>query len=277
MRIQNRILWGIVSITLASAALAQQVVVISEGEAEGAGFFQPYENRRHPKGTDGADRPDSAGGAKSLKVTLTNTNFQEDREDNPLCNSDVTPACGGFGGIAFQKAGYTDSIAQIAGLGTFTFDFFDSDQATQPLSLKIGCIKSSGVLSLFTDIARQRNNAWRSIAVDLGSELFQRGGTNQTLLDWGESWCGAAAIQKTFEIFVSVGNHRYNPTADEEYYFDRFQVGTNSPTYDFDLPEDVELPEAEEPVFATSVPSLPTLGIGALIALVMWRARRSLI
>lgn len=282
MKVNNLILWATVSFTLATSASAQQV--ISEGEAEGAGFFQPYENRNHPKKTDGADRPDSAGGSKSLKVTLTNVNgaytefFPSDGR-NPLCNSQNTPSCGGYGGIAFRKAGYTDSIEQIANLGTFTFEFFDSDQGpvSNVLSVKVGCIKATGVLSLFKNVTRVRNDAWRSIGINLTSEKFSRNGVEKTLDEWGEAWCGDPEQAKTFEIFVSLGDKDYLPNADEEYYFDLFQVGTNSPIYDFDVPEDAELPDAKEPVFATSVPFLPTIGLGALIALVMWRARRSLI
>ena len=44
MRIQNLILWAVVSITLSTVASAQQVVVISDAdEAEAAGFSQPHE------------------------------------------------------------------------------------------------------------------------------------------------------------------------------------------------------------------------------------------
>ena len=118
MRIQNLVLCAIAAITLATAVSAQQVVVVSEGEAEGAGFFQPYENRAHPNPTEGDDFNDDAGGTKSLKVTLTDTGYVANpgvgNPPSANCNDTVTPSCGGFGGVAYEKAGVTDSIADIA-------------------------------------------------------------------------------------------------------------------------------------------------------------------
>ena len=269
MRIKNRILWGIVPITLATVALAQQVVVISDAEeADAAGFSQPHENRAHPKPTVGGDFPDNGGGAKSLEVTLTNTNYPAPG----VCTDNVTPSCGGMGGIAVKRV---SSIGQIAALGTFTFEFYDNAQLTQyPVSLKVACIVNSGSsTALFLNIARSGNNQWRSISTELDTASFSRSGTNQTLTQWGDSFCPTGR-DKTFELFISVGDRKYNPTADEAHFFDRFRVGDASPIYDFDLPEDEEIPEAKQP--ATSVPFSPPIGIGALIALLVWRARRAL-
>lgn len=269
MRIQNLILWAVVSITLSTVASAQQVVVISDAdEAEAAGFSQPHENRAHPKPTAGGDFPDNGGGAKSLEVTLTNTSYPS----TGVCTDNVTPSCGGFGGIAVKRV---SSIDQIAALGTFTFEFYDNAQLTQyPVSLKVACIVSSGSTSaLFLNITRLGNNQWRSIPTDLGAASFNKGNSVQTLTQWGDSFCPTGR-DKTFELFISVGDRKYNPAADEAHYFDRFRVGDASPVYDFDLPEDEEIPEAKQP--ATPVPFSPPIGVGALIALLIWRARRAL-
>ena len=270
MRIQNLILWAVVSITLSTVASAQQVVVISDAdEAEAAGFSQPHENRAHPKPTAGGDFPDNGGGAKSLEVTLTNTSYPS----TGVCTDNVTPSCGGFGGIAVKRV---SSIDQITALGTFTFEFYDNAQLTQyPVSVKVACFVNSGATrALFLNIARSGNNQWRSISTELDTASFSRpDGTNQTLTQWSDSFCPTGR-DKTFELFISVGDRKYNPTADEAHFFDRFRVGDASPVYDFDLPEDEEIPEAKQP--ATSVPFSPPIGVGALIALLIWRARRAL-
>ena len=269
MKTRNLILWTIVSITLATSVSAQQVVVISDAAgAETAGFSQPHENRAHPKPTVGGDFPDNSGGARSLEVTLTDTNYSSPG----VCSDNVTPSCGGMGGIAVKRS---NSIDQIAGLGTFTFEFYDSAQLTQyPVSVKVACIVSSGSTSaLFLNITRLGNNQWRSIPTDLGAASFNKGNSVQTLTQWGDSFCPTGR-DKTFELFISVGDRKYNPAADEAHYFDRFRIGDASPIYDFDLPEDEEIPAARVP--ATSVPFLPPIGIGALVVLVMWRARRAL-
>ena len=53
-------------------------------------------------------------------------------------------------------------------------------------------------------------------------------------------------------------------------------MGDASPIYDFDIEEEVDLPEAPEPpAVTTPVPALPPLGIALLAALTIWRARRS--
>ena len=271
MKIQNLILPAIASIALATSASAQQVVVISNAaEAEAAGFSQPHENRAHPKPTVGGDFPDNGGGARSLEVTLTNTNYSTPG----VCSDSITPSCGGMGGIAVKRA---SSIDQIAALGTFTFEFYDNAQLTQyPISLKVACIVNSGSsTALFLNIARSGNNQWRSISTELDTASFLRNGTPQTLTQWGDSFCPTGR-DKTFELFISVGDRKYNPTADEAHFFDRFRIGDASPVYDFDFPEDEKIPEAEAPVFTAPVPFLPTIGLGALIALVIWRARRAL-
>lgn len=238
-------------------------------EADAAGFSQPHENRAHPQPTAGADFEDSGGGAKSLEVTLTNTNYSTPG----VCSDNVTPSCGGMGGIAVKRV---LSIDQIAGLGTFTFEFYDNAQLTQyPISLKVACIVNSGsATALFLNIARSGFNQWRSISTELDTASFARGNAApQTLTQWGNSFCPNGRDQ-TFELFISVGDRKYNPTADEAHFFDRFRIGDASPVYDFDLPEDEEIPEAKQP--ATSVPFLPPVGIGALFALLIWRARRAL-
>ncbi len=174
MRIPNVILWAIVSSTLTTAASAQQVVVISNAEDAGAaGFSQPHENRAHPKPTAGGDFPDNGGGAKSLEVTLTNTSYPTPS----VCTDNVTPSCGGMGGIAVKRV---SSIDQIAALGTFTFEFYDNAQLTQyPISLKVACIVNSGSsTALFLNIARSGNNQWRSISAELDTASFSRNGTN---------------------------------------------------------------------------------------------------
>jgi hypothetical protein len=260
-----------------TSALAQQVVIISDAdEAEAAGFSQPLENRAHPKPTAGVDFQDSGGGAKSLEVTLTDTNYSSPG----VCSDNVTPSCGGMGGIAVKRS---NSIDQIAGLGTFTFEFYDSAQLTQyPVSVKVACTVSSGsTLAAFNNLNRLGNNQWRSMSIDLGTARFSRNGVNRTLAEWGESPENLAQLcpsgrDKIFELFISVGDRKYNPPADEAHYFDRFRIGDASPIYDFDLPEDEEIPEAVVPVTSVAVPFLPPIGIGALVALIMWRARRSL-
>ena len=270
MRVQNLILGAIGAITLATVASAQQVEVISDAdEAAAAGFSQPQENRAHPIITGSDDFGDSAGGVKSLQVTLTNTNYS-----SPTCSDRVTPSCGGWGGIAVKK---TSAIEEIAALGTFTFEFYDDAQLDQyPVSAKVACTVSNGsTTALFLNVQRLGNNQWRSIAIELDTASFSRSNTEKTLTQWGDSFCPTGR-DKTFELFISVGARKYNPASDEAHYFDRFQVGDNSVVYDFDLPEGEELPEAEVPVVATAVPLLPGRGLEVLAVLLMWLARRAL-
>ena len=284
MRIQNLVLCAIAAITLATAVSAQQVVVVSEGEAEGAGFFQPYENRAHPNPTEGDDFNDDAGGTKSLKVTLTDTGYVANpgvgNPPSANCNDTVTPSCGGFGGVAYEKAGVTDSIAEIANMGTVSFDFYDDSNLSQPISLKVGCYTNGGMNAVFYTVPRPnpRSNDWERAEVDMGSVQFTRGGTSgwTSTLATAPDFC-PTGLAKKFQIFVSVGDRTYNPDPDEAYYFDRFKMGDASPIYDFDVEEEVDLPEAPEPpAVKTPVPALPPLGIALLAALTIWRARRSL-
>ena len=122
MRIQQGLLWAIAPITLATAASAQQVEVISDAdEAAAAGFSQPYLQRNHPAKTEGDERADSAGGVKSLKVTLIDNGYP----NLTGCNDTNTPVCGGFGGVAYEQDGVTDSIGGIAQMGTVSFEFYD--------------------------------------------------------------------------------------------------------------------------------------------------------
>lgn len=281
MKNQNIILPAIVSTALATSALAQQVEVISAGGAEAAGFFQPYENRAHPSPTEGDDRADRLGGSKSLKVTLTDTGYVANpgvgNPPSATCNNTVTPSCGGFGGVAFEKAGVTDSIEQIANIGTVSFEFYDDSNLSQPISLKVGCYTNGGMNAVFVSIPRLKNNAWKIATVDMGAASFSRPNTDgwPSTLSTAPDFCPRGGSKK-FQIFVSVGDRTYNADPDEAYYFDRFQMGDASNIYDFDIADDEDLAETPlPPAAAMPVPLLPPLGVGLLVALLIWRARRS--
>lgn len=254
MKIQSLILWAIVSNAVATSASAQQVEVISDAAgAEKAGFSQPYENRAHPKPTESDDFNDADSGTKSLKVTLTDTGYVSNPgEGNPpsaSCNSTVTPSCGGFGGVAYEIAGVTDSIDDIVNMGAVSFDFYDDSNLSQPISLKVGCYTNTGMNADYYRVPRPnpRSNDWERAEVDMGSVQFTRGGTPgwTSTLATAPDFCPTGRDKK-FQIFVSVGDRTYNPDPDEAHYFDRFKMGDDSPIYDFDLIDGTELPDTLE-------------------------------
>ncbi|MBL6699878.1 MAG: hypothetical protein ISP98_10145 [Luminiphilus sp.] len=185
--------------------------------------------------------------------------------------------------MAFEKAGVTDSIEQIANIGTVSFEFYDDSNLSQPISLKVGCYTNGGMNAAFVSIPRLKNNAWKIATVDMAAASFIRGdgGANPE----GDGWTSTLSTapdfcptgrNKKFQIFVSVGDRTYNADPDETYYFDRFQMGDASNIYDFDIADDEDLAETPlPPAAAMPVPLLPPLGVGLLVALLIWRARRS--
>lgn len=288
MKINNLILWASVCFVLATSASAQQVVVISDpADAEAAGFSQPYLMRNHPVKTEGDERTDSAGGVKSLKVTLIDNGYDPESSLTPGCNDRNTPVCGGFGGVAYEQDGVTDSLEDIAQMGSVSFEFFD-DSGLAPmdgLSLKIGCYNSRGMnaITYQPGITRSNSDSWEVIEIDMGTAQFQKFGSGafgpEPLSQISpEDFCpNQRGGDWEYQIFIEIGDHRYKPGNPESYYFDRFKMGDASPIYDFDIEEEVDLPEAPEPpAAATPVPALPPLALALLAALTIWRARRSL-
>ena len=288
MRIQNQILCAIAAITLATVASAQQVEVISDAdEAAAAGFSQPYLQRNHPAKTEGDERADSAGGVKSLEVTLIDNGYP----NLTGCNDTNTPVCGGFSGIAYEQDGVTDSLGDIAQMGTVSFEFFDDSNLSAgsavggSVTLKFGCYNSRGMnaITYHPGITRSNSDSWEVIEIDMGNAQFQKFGSGafgpEPLSQISpEDFCPSQrGGDWEYQIFVQIGDHRYTPDNPESYYFDRFKMGDASPVYDFDIEEEVDLPEAPEPpAVTTPVPALPPLGIALLAALTIWRARRSL-
>lgn len=225
-----------------NVAHAATVVISTAAEAEAAGFVQPHENRNHPKPVTGADPAfiDSEGGSQSLQVTLT-------KQAGGICGSNNTPPCGGFNGVAIKRAGITDDLDTIIGLGTVSFDYFYPDLKDQELVVKVWCVTNGGVSSINYNQITEVTGSWQRASVDLSTAEFRKNGLDSTLAplaSWNaDNWCPEPDRgSRYFELGVQLGQWGHEPEVDQPYYVDRFQFGAGADIYDFDIAEDLQFP-----------------------------------
>lgn len=255
-----------------SGVHAATIVISTGGEAEAAGFSQPYENRNHPNRTVAANpvRPDSQGGNNSLKVTLT-------KDANGVTDSGK----GGYGGVAIDRPGITDDLNTIIQVGDFSFDYYDTVGTNEELVVKVWCITNGGVKSINHTVV-ETTGSWQRPTVNLATAGFRAGGTGTpvTLSQWeddGDGWCPQPRFgSRRLELGVAIGQASFTPDPDILFYFDRFQFGAGADIYDFENPAGEELPDPEpSPLISAPVPLLPPLGLGVLAFLIVLSARRA--
>lgn len=256
------------ALAFVSVGHAATVVISTPGDAEAAGFSQPYENRNHPEPTGAADPvfPDSQGGSNSLLVTLTKD-----------FNGVGDPGKGGYGGVAIDRPGITDDLSTIISVGDFSFDYYDTVATSEDLVVKVWCITNGGVTSINHKVV-ETTGSWQRPTVDLSTVGFRKGaGSEKPLAQWeGDGWCPQPALgSRRLELGVAIGQAGFEPDADILFYLDRFQFGAGADIYDFENPAGEELPDPEpSPVVSAPVPLLPPLGLGILAILIGLSARR---